>query len=132
MPLAPSQHTLAEDARPPFSGGTKIGAMAKALLWPWLHADPEGPSRVLLDKVAQTPAPLPVSLRHLNRVRATGQLTRRKGRPRHAACRAAAGGALVQVTPPLSCVGGHLFAPWLDQQEAFRPVVARLPQAIEA
>ena len=132
MPLAPSQHKLAEDARPPFSGGTKIGAMAKALLWTLLHEDPECPSRVLLDKVAQTPAPLPVSIRHLNRVRATWQLNRRKGRPRHAACRAAAGGALVQVTPHLSCVGVHLFAHWLDQQDAFSPVVARLQQAIEA
>jgi hypothetical protein len=131
MPLAPSQHKLAEDARPPFSGGTKIGAMAKALLWQLLHEDPECPSRVLLAKVAQTHAPLPVSIRHLNRVRATWQLNRRKGRPRHAACSAAAGGALLQITPHLSCVGVHLFAHWLDQQDFFRPVVARLQQAIE-
>ncbi len=132
MPLALSQHKLAEDARPPFSGGTKIGAMEKALLWTLLHEDPACPSRVLLDKVAQTHAPLPVSLRHLNRVRATWQRTRRKGRPRHAAGSAAAGGALVQITPHLSCVGVHLFAHWLDQQDAFSPVVARLQQAIEA
>jgi hypothetical protein len=132
MPLALSQHKLAEDSRPPFSGGTKIGAMEKALLWTLLHEDPACPSRVLLDKVAQRHAPLPVSIRHLNRVRATWQLNRRKGRPRHAACSAAAGGALVQITPHLSCVGVHLFAHGLDQQDAFRPVVARLQQAIEA
>ena len=132
MPLALSQHKLAEDARPPFSGGTKIGAMAKALLWTLLHEDPACPSRVLLDKVAQTPAPLPGSLRHRNRVRATWQLHRRKGRPRHAACSAAAGGALVQIPPHLSCVGVHLFAHGLDQQEALSPVVARRQQAIEA
>ena len=132
MPLAPSQHKLAEDSHPPFSEGTKIGAMEKALLWTLLHEDPACPSRVLLDKVAQTQAPLPVSIRHLNRVRATWQLNRRKGRPRRAACSAAAGGALVQITPHLSCVGVHLFAHWLDQQDAFRPVVARLQQAIEA
>jgi hypothetical protein len=42
------------------------------------------------------------------------------------------GSALVQVTPQLSYVGVHLFAHWLDQQEAFEPVVARLQQAIEA
>ena len=132
MPLAPSQHTLAEDSHPPFSEGTKIGAMEKALLWTLLHEDPACPSRVLLDKVAQTQAPLPVIIRHLNRVRATWQLNRRKGRPRRAACSAAAGGALVQITPHLSCVGVHLFAHWLDQQDAFRPVVARLQQAIEA
>jgi hypothetical protein len=73
-----------------------------------------------------------VSVRHLNRLRATWQRNRRKGRPRHAACSAAAGGALVQITPHLSCVGVHLFAHWLDQQDAFGPVVVRLQQAIEA
>jgi hypothetical protein len=73
-----------------------------------------------------------VSVRHLNRLRATWQRNRRTGRPRHVACSTAAGGALVQVTPHLSYVGVHLFAHWLDQQEAFEPVVARLQQAIEA
>jgi hypothetical protein len=73
-----------------------------------------------------------VSVRHLNRLRATWQCNRRKGRPRHAACSAAAGGALVQITPHLACVGVHLFAHWLDQQDALAPVVARLQQAIEA
>ena len=75
---------------------------------------------------------LAVSVRHLNRLRATWQHNRRKGRPRHVAGSTAAGGALVQVTPHLSYVGVHLFAHWLDQQEAFEPVVARLQQAIEA
>ena len=42
-----------------------------------------------------------------------------------------AGGAVVQVTPHLSCVGVHLFAHWLDQQESWAQVVARLMQAIE-
>jgi hypothetical protein len=73
-----------------------------------------------------------VSVRHLNRLRATWQRNRRKGRPRHATYRAAAGRALVQITPHLSCVGVHLFAHWLDQQDAFGPVVVRLQQAIEA
>jgi hypothetical protein len=75
---------------------------------------------------------LAVSVRHLNRLRATWQHNRRKGRPRHVAGSTAAGGALVQVTPHLSYVGVHLFAHWLDQQEAFEPVVARLQQAIAA
>ena len=40
-------------------------------------------------------------------------------------------GYLVQVTPRLSCVGVHLFAHGLDQQESLAQVVARLMQAIE-
>src|SRR5262244_1467623 len=132
MHLAPSKRTLTEDAYPPFCAGRKLSAMDKALLWNLLHEDPECPTRALLDKVVHMQISMAVSVRHLNRLRATWQRNRRKGRPRHAACSAAAGGALVQVTPHLSCVGVHLFAHWLDQQEAFEPVVARLQQAIEA
>jgi hypothetical protein len=75
-----------------------------------------------------------VSIRHLNRWRVQWQLNRRKGRPRQAADRPSvvSGAALVQVTPRLSFVGVHLFRHWLDQQETFGPVVAQLPQAIEA
>src|SRR5215813_8427631 len=132
MHLAPSQCTLTEDAHPPFGVGRKLSDIDKALLWKFLHEDAECPTRVLLDKVAHRQRVIAVSVRHLNRLRATWQRNRRKGRPRHAACSAAAGGALVQVTPHLSCVGVHLFAHWLDQQDAFGPVVARLQQAIEA
>jgi hypothetical protein len=132
MHLAPSKRTLTEDAYPPFCAGRKLSAMDKALLWNLLHEDPECPTRVLLDKVVHMQISMAVSVRHLNRLRATWQRNRRKGRPRHAACSAAAGGALVQVTPHLSCVGVHLFAHWLDQQDAFGPVVVRLQQAIEA
>ena len=38
----------------------------------------------------------------------------------------------MRLTPRLSCVGVHLFAHWRDQHGAFDPVVARLPQAIQA
>src|SRR5574342_438219 len=75
---------------------------------------------------------LAVSVRHLNRLRATWQRHRRQGRPRHVACSPAAGGALVQGTPPLAYVGVPLFAHGLNQQEALEPVVACLQQAIAA
>jgi hypothetical protein len=132
MPLAPSQRTRTEDSQPPFCAGRKLSAIDKALLWKLLHEDPECPTRALLDKVAHMQISIAVSVRHLNRLRATWQRPRRKGRPRHVACSAAAGGALVQITPHLSYVGVHLFAHWLDQQDAFGPVVSRLQQAIEA
>jgi hypothetical protein len=134
MHLAPSQRTLDEGSSPSFCAGRKLGDVAKALLWTLLHEDPEGPSQVLLNTVAQTQAPIPVSVRHLNRLRVTWQLNRRKGRPRRAPCPSPApsGAAVVQITPRLACVGVHLFAHWLDQHDAFGPVVARLKQAIEA
>jgi hypothetical protein len=132
MHLAPSKRPLTEDAHPPFCAGRKLSDIDKALLWNLLHEDPACPTRALLDKVAHMQRSMRVSVRHLNRLRATWQRNRHKGRPRHAACSAAAGGALVQVTPHLSCVGVHLFAHWLAQQETFEPVVARLQQTIEA
>jgi hypothetical protein len=132
MHLAPSKRTLTEDAHPPFCAGRKLSDIDKALLWNLLHEDPACPTRALLDKVVHMQRSMRVSVRHLNRLRATWQRNRHKGRPRHAACSAAAGGALVQVTPHLSCVGVHLFAHWLAQQETFEPVVARLQQTIEA
>ena len=132
MHIAPRKDTPTEDAHPPFCAGRKLSDIDKALLWKLLHEDPECPTRALLDKVAYMQRTLAVSVRHLNRLRATWQRNRRKGRPRHVAGSPAAGGALVQVTPHLSYMGVHLFAHWLDQQEAFEPVVARLQQAIEA
>jgi hypothetical protein len=45
--------------------------------------------------------------------------------------KSASQGHLVQVTPRLLCVGVHLFAHWLDQQESLAQAVARLMQAIE-
>jgi hypothetical protein len=44
----------------------------------------------------------------------------------------ASGGAVVQVTPHLACVGVHLFAHWLEQHDGLAPVVAGLKQAIAA
>ena len=134
MHLAPSQRTLDEGSSPSFCAGRKLGDVEKALLWTLLHEDPECPSHVLLHKVAQTQAPLPVRVRYLNRLRVTWQLNRRKGRPRQVpgSPPGASGTAVVQVTPRLACVGVHLLAHWLDQHDAFGPVVARLKQAIAA
>lgn len=39
---------------------------------------------------------------------------------------------LVQVTPHISFVGVHVFAQWLDHQDAFGPLVAQLMQAVKA
>lgn len=134
MQCAPSQRTLDEDARPSFCAGRKRGAVEQALWWPLLHEDPECPSRVLRDQVAQRQIPIAVRMRHLNRWRAPWQRNRPKGRPGHTACRpsVASGAEVVQVTARLSWVGVQLCAHWLDQDEAFGPVVMQLTQAIEA
>src|SRR5260221_13454021 len=100
MQSAPSQRSLAEGASPSFYAGRQLGEVEQALLWTLLHDDPQCPSRVLLDKVAQNQRPIAVSIRHLNRWRAAWQINRRKGRPRRAPDQrpVAAGAEVVQVT----------------------------------
>ena len=134
MQCALNQGTLDEGSSPSFCAGRKLGVGEQALLWTLLHDDPQCPSRVLLDKVAQNQRPIAVSIRHLNRWRAAWQINRRKGRPRRAPDQrpVAAGAEVVHVTPHLSYVGVHLFAAWLDQHDLFGLVVAQLQEAVEA
>jgi hypothetical protein len=134
MPLAPTQRLLNPPSSLSFCAGRKLGDVEQALVWKALHDDPQCPSRLLLDKIAQAHAPMEISIGHLNRLRRRGQLNRPKGRPRHDPCRrpAASGAEVVRMWPHLSYVGVHLFAHWLEQQGAFGPVVAQLTQAVEA
>jgi len=133
MPLTLKQGNRAEVSSPSFCAGRKFGEVEQALLWSLLQEEPECPSRVLLDKVAERQIALAVSLRHVNRWRATWGMNRRKGRPGHAQGRMAVarGAEVVRVVPHMAFVGVHLFAHWLDQQHTFEPVVAQLQQAVE-
>ena len=109
--------------------------LSKALLWHLLHEDPECPSRVLLDKVAQRQGPLAGERAPSQSVAGAMAAQSAQGPPSPSATSrppVASGAAVVQVTPRLSFVGVHLFAHWLDQQDAFGPVVAQLTQAVEA
>src|SRR6266849_8228285 len=129
MPLTLKQGNLTEVSSPSFCAGRKCGEVEQALLWSLLQEEPECPSRVLLDKVAERQIAMAVSLRHVNRWRATWGMNRRKGRPGHAQGRlaVACGAEVVRVVPHVAFVGVHLFAHWLDQQHTFEPVVAQLP-----
>ena len=134
MPLAPSQRKLNPPSSPSFCAGRKLGEIDKALMWKLLHDNPQCPSRLLFDKVAQAHAPLDISVGHLNRLRRRWQLNRPKGRPRHepSARPAATRAEIVELQPRLPYVGVHLFAHWPDQQGAFDPMVTQLQQAIRA
>ena len=82
MTLTAREPSLGEASSPTFDAGRKLGEQEKALLWQWLQADPGCPSRELQAKLAETPPPVSVSLRQLNRLRVQWQLSRGKGRPR--------------------------------------------------
>ena len=134
MSVALSQPTLAAPSSPSFSDGRKFSEVEQAVLWTLLQQAPHCSSRDLLAQAAEHQIWPRVSLRHLNRWRAQWQLSRGKGRPRGFSARGVvnSASAVVCVTPRLSFVGVHLFARWLDQQEAFEPVVAGLKEAIRA
>ena len=134
MHLARSKENLAACSRPPFDAGRKLSEIDKALLWQLLNEAPECPSRELLAKATQRQVLVPVSIRHLNRLRVQWTLNRPKGRPRHAVGRlpVASGAEVVRIIPRLSFVGVHLFVHWLDHQGLLDTVVEQLTQAVEA
>ena len=134
MPVALTQPKLNSPSSPSLCAGRKLDDVDKAFLVNLLHEDTQCPSRLLLDKVAQSHVPLNISVRHLNRLRRGWELGRPKGRPRYTPCHrpTAASAEIVRVQPRLLDVGVHLFAHWLDQQGAFDPIVARLTQATHA
>jgi len=134
MSAALSQPTLTAPSSPSFCDGRKFSEVEQAVLWTWLQQDPHCTSRDLLAKAAWHQMWPRISLRHLNRWRAQWQLSRVKGRPGRTSARVAlhAGSEVVGVTPPLSFVGVHLFARWLNQQDALAPAVMGLKEAIGA
>ena len=134
MSTALSQPTLAAPSSPSFCEGRRFSEVEQAVLWNLLQQDPTCTSRQLLAKAVAHQVWPRVSLRHLNRWRAQWQRSRGKGRPcgRSAGVAQRAGSKMACVTPRLSFVGVHLFARWLDQQDALEPVVVGLKEATQA
>jgi hypothetical protein len=128
------QVTQSVDFCPAFSDGKKITELQQAHLWAMLNEEPACPSRRVLEKMAQRYEPVPICIRHVNRLRAKWGLSRGKGRPRGtpSARMAESGGALMKLRPQVLGVGVHLFAAWMEGQELFVQVVTLLQQQIQA
>ena len=110
MHIAPSHRNLDEPTSPPFYAGRKLRQVDQALIWAILHDDPQCPTRVLLDIIAQTNLPIAVSLRQVNRWRVKCQLSRSRGRPRGSrSLLGRTSDAVVDMTPQLALVGVHVF-----------------------
>src|SRR5262249_12745545 len=114
------------DRNPAFGGGRKISEVEQAWLWNALQADRECPSRQVLDRVVERQAPWPIGVRQVNRWRIRWQCARRKGRPRKATGAVVASvGSWVPVLP-LTHIGVHLWAAWLDQPAGVAAIGVRV------
>lgn len=130
MHIAQNKNTIAGWSSPAFCAGRKISEVEQAHLWKLLNEEPECPSRVLLEKVAQAHGAILVTIRQTNRIRVRWGLNRKKGRPRLARL-SASPGEVIEITPRLSFVGVHLFGVWMEQQGGFDYVLVLLKEAIE-
>jgi len=119
---------------PSFRDGIKINRVEKAFLWQQFTQVPTCPTRVVLQRAVEHHLTISVSPRHINRLREEWHLNRPKGRPRQAT-----GGLsevlpanTVEVIPRMSFAGVHVFLHWLEQHDAFGPLLKHLTLAIEA
>ena len=128
------ESTSPEPASPSFSDGTKLHGIEKAFLWQQFTQAPTCPTRVVLQRAVEHHLTISVSPRHINRLRQKWNLNRPKGRPRQATgCSSEVlPGNTVAVMPRLSFVGVHVFLHWLEQHDAFGPLLRHLTLAIEA
>ena len=134
MPLAQPQPTSSRSSSPTFYDARKLDAVQKAWLWQLLQDDPSCPSRVVLQTAASRHQLISISVRHLNRLRRKWGVNRPKGRPCQTDSRlpVPVGSNVVQVSPQVAFVGVHLFAPWLEQQNALGLPLDRLREATQA
>lgn len=134
MPLTQPQPISIRSSSPTFYDARKLDAVQKAWLWQLLQDDPNCPSRVVLQKAVGCHQIISISTRHLNRIRRKWGVNRVKGRPCRTASRlpVPVGSNVVRVSPHVTFVGVHLFAHWLEQQNALCLPVDRLREAIQA
>ncbi len=128
------ESTPPEPASPSFCDGSKLHGVEKAFLWQQFTQAPTCPTRVVLQMAVEHHLTISVSPRHINRLRAKWDLNRPKGRPRQATGGSSAvlPANTVEVMPRMSRVGVHLFVHWLQQHDAFAPLLHHLILAIEA
>jgi hypothetical protein len=133
MHLDQSRSNPVGESGPTFCAGRKVSGAQKALLWKSLKEDPKCPSRILLEEVARTDEPIPITVRQTNRLRVIWGLNRKKGRPRRieSAKPSVSPGDVIEVTPRLLFVGVHLFEVWIEQQGGLDYVLVLLKQKIE-
>jgi hypothetical protein len=121
------------DSVPNFFDGRKVNIDQKLFLWELLQEDSECPSSALLLKMELEYGKISITIRHLNRLRASWGLSRDKGRPRKSdslndSCFQK---NLIRVVPNLPFVGVSIFDDRMEQHEGFSGVMMLLKQAVD-
>src|SRR6266849_5238059 len=112
-----AERSTAGETSPAFGEGRKISEVEQAMLWETLREDRQCPSRQVMLRMAEHQAPLRIGVRQVNRWRVRWQCARRRGRPRKVAVpRAPSLPGVCGTVVPLTHVGVHLWAAWVEQQ----------------
>ncbi len=128
-----AERSTAGETSPAFGEGRKISEVEQAMLWETLREDRQCPSRQVMLRMAEHQAPLRIGVRQVNRWRVRWQCARRRGRPRKVAVpRAPSLPGVCGTVVPLTHVGVHLWAAWVEQQAVIAAGVVRLQAVITA
>ena len=84
-----AESDLILESGPTFNAGRKLSEAHQILLWQHLRETPEHSSISILRQMESVSGRIPISIRHINRLRVGWGMNRKKGRPRRsepAAC----------------------------------------------
>ena len=116
-----------------FSDGRKITGCLKMRMFEMLVDNPDCQTRLLIEQIVEIEGPVPLNVRHVNRLRLEWGLGGKRGRPAKReptgedACR---NKELVEIRPRVSHAGLHLFDVWLDTTDALCETIRVLRETV--
>ena len=116
-----------------FSDGRKITGCLKMRMFEILANNPDCQTRLLIEQIVEIEGPVPLKVRHVNRLRLEWGLGGKRGRPAkrgptgEGACR---NKDLVEIRPRISHAGLHLFDIWLETTDALCETIGVLQETV--
>ena len=115
-----------------FREGLKISSAQQMFIYEIVEKDLECPTRLVIKKYKEVERNFDLTVRHVNRLRRSWGLNRKRGRPsREEPERGNSDGAVVVARPGISFAGLHFFDDWIEEREDFRELLITLKQAIK-
>jgi len=116
-----------------FRDGSKISSVQQISIYKIVEQNPECPTRLVIENYAIVEKNFDITVRHVNRLRRSWGLSRKRGRP----CRDepvrgnSVVGAVIVARPSICFAGLHFFDDWIEEREDLRELIITLKQAIE-